>query len=1095
MKHLNTPLGQKVHSVDTVAEMSGLPKSVGLDFVYCVATSTLYSYSDYFSSPVNGTSVLATADGGDTRWVGIAGRFSYYPTNIETEINVIQDETNISHFQQPHATCHIPTTNQIFVGCRSNYIFVFGEDDLSTVVFSQNIGYAINACCYDATQDKVYFTGNNTIWEYDPSTGSATDLSVPITLGTSPAIASDGAYIYGVTYTNPAIFFKVDITNPTAAPVTTTWTNGNSGHACVLHKYTSKTELYCTATDSNVSGGKSQFAAVDCDTMAIIIDVPVLSYQATDDVAYQNVNDTYGYCYITPENNHIGIKIKTDDGTYTEFYSPYSYGSFTDGSHLYIADLFSDSIYKYPNFELDKYEVYTFHPTFEQQKLEFDLVPTAGSFVINFTNNMLLTVNATDSIESIQANLTNLRAGVTDFYTITGSFTDGFTITFNGLVGDISDITTQDNTLLDGLGSGVTITVSEVTKGIYNRKPNELIITPNGRMFYTSFVSPCHVGEISLGKWEYTVQPYSIIEGEGINNNSPYSFIQGVKNINEAQSAVLIGNYIYNKGENVFIIENLEYLLTGTPITTAYKNNTESNIAKFFGANRINASGLLYYPRYSEQTFGSTTSNAPIDIKPNIPTEMFPQDTYYASTTENTTTPGIYDDGDSLSYNIYPYYESSTEGQVFGNPYSLSIIFSPGVSNCSMDINDVTLVAATPLQLAPTGYRFVRLYNGTTSFVDIAYASPINLNDNGTDVGGTAWTTLSEADAISPAVGTGCTESTFGVPGVSSFASLAVGISGGVGSSRSSLRGSVSTKIRNIYKSETIAQDDHVVNLMAAGLTLELTIVDSSRDRHYYINNISTGNATVIPSVGSTDTFTGGETSLVLRPNTSVHIVAQYAGGTEDKWRIVFNTSELASLVDLDLKVPAYTDHFWNGLNKEWASKVTTGTIDFLNSVNGEVELTTGATNTNEESINWDDIETFNTSHYPHFEVKMRHGQTVTTYSEVGFYNTTEYMKFYVDTSVDQYWRFEVSNGGAPVTITTSIEISTADQVFKFDWIDDTTVAIWVDGILIGSADISTVKPAGNMQPIMMVKTLDDVAAKMVSNYIKIWQDEEISLM
>ncbi len=83
MKHLNTPLGQKVHSVDTVAEMSGLPKSVGLECVYCVGTATLYSFVDSLLVAPNGTSILATGSGGDTRWVGMGGQYNYYSSLID----------------------------------------------------------------------------------------------------------------------------------------------------------------------------------------------------------------------------------------------------------------------------------------------------------------------------------------------------------------------------------------------------------------------------------------------------------------------------------------------------------------------------------------------------------------------------------------------------------------------------------------------------------------------------------------------------------------------------------------------------------------------------------------------------------------------------------------------------------------------------------------------------------------------------------------------------------------------------------------------------------------------------------------------------
>ena len=46
---------------------------------YCVETRTLYNYvSSAPSMTPNGTSILITGDGGDTRWVGIAGQYDYF---------------------------------------------------------------------------------------------------------------------------------------------------------------------------------------------------------------------------------------------------------------------------------------------------------------------------------------------------------------------------------------------------------------------------------------------------------------------------------------------------------------------------------------------------------------------------------------------------------------------------------------------------------------------------------------------------------------------------------------------------------------------------------------------------------------------------------------------------------------------------------------------------------------------------------------------------------------------------------------------------------------------------------------------------------
>lgn len=108
MKNLHTGLGQRTYTTDTVLEMNSLSKMTGLEYVYCNETNTLYSYVDSLVVPDNGTSVLSTIDGGDTRWVGIAGTYAYYAgavlsneiviNQIEAEIPGIQHQTFASAF-------------------------------------------------------------------------------------------------------------------------------------------------------------------------------------------------------------------------------------------------------------------------------------------------------------------------------------------------------------------------------------------------------------------------------------------------------------------------------------------------------------------------------------------------------------------------------------------------------------------------------------------------------------------------------------------------------------------------------------------------------------------------------------------------------------------------------------------------------------------------------------------------------------------------------------------------------------------------------------------------------------------------------------
>lgn len=100
----------------------------------------------------------------------------------------------------------------------------------------------------------------------------------------------------------------------------------------------------------------------------------------------------------------------------------------------------------------------------EVQKIFFSSVPDSGQFKINFNGQVtaFIAYNAsTAAIESALEALSNLTDVV-----VTGDFTNGFTVTFQGVDGGINQplMTIQNNTLQLGM-VGVNVTVQELTKG------------------------------------------------------------------------------------------------------------------------------------------------------------------------------------------------------------------------------------------------------------------------------------------------------------------------------------------------------------------------------------------------------------------------------------------------------------------------------------------------------------------------------------------------------------------------------------------------------------------------------------------------------
>jgi hypothetical protein len=84
--------------------------------------------------------------------------------------------------------------------------------------------------------------------------------------GTSAAIVTDGTYVYGVSYTTPAKFFKIRISDWTLVS-SQVWDNGHSGHGASLIQYPDKS--LGSRTDKGWVGVKTRYAT-DHDIIKII---------------------------------------------------------------------------------------------------------------------------------------------------------------------------------------------------------------------------------------------------------------------------------------------------------------------------------------------------------------------------------------------------------------------------------------------------------------------------------------------------------------------------------------------------------------------------------------------------------------------------------------------------------------------------------------------------------------------------------------------------------------------------------------------------------------------------------------------------------
>lgn len=220
-------------------------------------------------------------------------------------------------------------TNQLFVFTNPNNLKEFR---IISIPRKGDIGSMV----YDEKHRAIYFTlsdrGSLDIYRIDPTTYfiSTVISTTSIDIGQKPAITTDGEYIYGITYTNPAKIFKVGIYGtPFVVSEVGHITNGHSANIGI---YSSSTELY-------FGGGEADlFEKVNASDLSSLGILNFPGCSMTDDMPFQKVDEDGGYVYLGCEKKPIAIRVKTDDMTAKEFALPgKSFGMYIFNNDLYNA--------------------------------------------------------------------------------------------------------------------------------------------------------------------------------------------------------------------------------------------------------------------------------------------------------------------------------------------------------------------------------------------------------------------------------------------------------------------------------------------------------------------------------------------------------------------------------------------------------------------------------------------------------------------------------------------------------------------------------------------------------------------------------------
>lgn len=213
------------------------------------------------------------------------------------------------------------------------------------------------------------------------------------------------------------------------------------------------------------------------------------------------------------------------------------------------------------------------------------------------------------------------------------------------------------------------------------------------------------------------------------------------------------------------------------------------------------------------------------------------------------------------------------------------------------------------------------------------------------------------------------------------------------------------------------------------------------------------------------------------------------SSGTPDQ--IEIECKEVMIDGDINYTRANFYDEMWNGIFAAWATDVTTGSTAPQARNNGWYRFTTGATTTNEESIDWDDIVTFINTTQPRFEIRLDLEEIDDTEVEVGLkesegVGTDDYIMISFDPSAQATWFCEASTGGSATTDQGSAA-DTNDVLLSFEFTSDTAIEWFIDGVSQGT--ISSNVPTVALQPFIRIRTEADAAHYIEVDLVKLWQD------